>query len=724
MYPFAAFPDPPRATDQRSGRAWRRLSLLSPFLALLPLALFGLLLLISVQAERRADRQDDLQRTATTLVAGLDSEMRAGLRALDALAGSQHLKSGDLAGFRQEAQRLLAREPHWFTIALTDGEKQLLNLRYPEGAALPPVEDLAAVGSVLRTGQSAPGGLMQGRISFRVPVRVDGAVRFALVATQEATTFAQMLDRAGLPPGWSALLLDGDGRLVARAATGRAEPEALRPAFGHSPAPVEVNGVFALAQPVGASRWSLVVAAPPSSLTRAAAWWLLAAFGAAAFVASLGVAARMALRDHGQEAQHQRRQQEALARAAEQDRRRSEMMLAVSQELRAPLSGLLDYCERLEQADLPAPARLLVERQRQAGQALLALVGDVLDFARLEDGGIEIEDTDIEIAPLLEECIALMRPAAADKDLVLRLAIDPGLPRWIRGDPMRLREVTTKLLDNAIRAAPSGQVVLSARLTPRPERVEVTVADEAPAIAEADMPRLFDPARDTGPEGVAPASALLAGRGSGLGLAICRRLVEAMGGAIGAESGSGKALAAQASGGQASGGQAAAGQSSGVPASGSQFPGGHGRRFVFWVPFRPGASPGLTRAGTPLRILVAEDVAASRLLLTTVLERAGHAVTAASDGPAALAALHRASFDLAVLDLHMPSLGGLGVAPAVRALPGDQSRLPLIALTADPAEQVEECCRAAGFDAVLRKPFETRRLLGLIDGLRARAVAS
>lgn len=599
----------------------------------------------------------------------------------------------------------------------------MLNLRYPEGAALPPVEDLAAVGSVLRTGHPAPGGLIQGRVSFRVPVRVDGAVRFALVATQEATTFARLMDRAGLPSGWSALLLDGDGRLIARAATGQAEPEALRPAFGHLQDPVEVGGMLALSRPVGESRWSLVVAAPHSGLAQAALVWLLAALGATAALASLGLALRLVRRDRSHNVQQQRRQSEAVARAAAEDRRRNEMMLAVSQELHAPLTGLLNYCEQLAQADLPAPARLLVERQRQAGQALLALVGDVLDFARLEDGTIAIEDSDIEITTLLDECAALMRRAAEDKGLVLLVAIDPGLPHWIRGDPLRLREVTTKLLGNAIRAAPSGHVVLSARLTPRPERVEIAVADEAPAITEADMPRLFDPAQDAArdrgyergpdrgpnrgpdrapdgapdggpdrgpdraPDAVAPAPSPGTGGGSGLGLAICRRLVEAMGGAIGA-----------------------------------QTPGGRGRRFVFWVPFRPGASPALTRAGAPLRILVAEDVPASRLLLTTVLERAGHAVTAAADGPAALAALHGASFDLAVLDLHMPSLGGLGVARAVRALPGEKSRLPLIAVTADPAEQMEESCRAAGFDAVLRKPFETRRLLGLIDGLRARAV--
>nr|WP_246602894.1 ATP-binding protein [Falsiroseomonas tokyonensis] len=252
---------------------------------------------------------------------------------------------------------------------------------------------------------------------------------------------------------------------------------------------------------------------------------------------------------------------------------------------------------------------------------------------------------------------------------------------------MRLRQVTTKLLDNAIRASPQGSVVLAARLTPRPERVEISVLDQGPGILEAEMPRLFDRFRDSAAQQAVGVQAVRGG--SGLGLAICRRVVEAMGGAIGAES-----------------------------------PGGNGARFVFWVPFRPGAAPAQARGTQALRILVAEDVAASRLLLATLLERAGHQVTATADGPAALAALHGARFDLAVLDLHMPGLGGLGVAQAVRALQGEASRMPMIALTADSAEELEGQCRAAGFDAVLRKPFETRRLLGLVDGLRMRRVGA
>lgn len=656
-----------------------RLTLLAPFLALLPLAAFGLMLVLALRAERVADRRSDLQQATTALSAAMETEIRGGVRVLEALAGSPRLAAGDVAGFRAEAQRIMAREPSWFTITLTDGERQLMNLRFPSEAALPPARDLAAAGSVLRSGRPSPSGLMDGTVALRVPVRIDGAVRFALMAVQEASAYASVLDRAALPPGWSALLMDAEGRMIARAASGTATPEALRAATAQPRQVTALPSLLAYAMPVGDTRWTLVVAAPPDGFAVAMLGWLVVAVGGAALLAGIGVAARIASRHRGQEALRHRSQAAALARAAEQDRRRADMLATVSHELRAPLTGLLGYTDLLAKANLPPVPRSWVEQQRRAGQALLALIGDVLDFARLDEGAVELEDAAIEIAQLLEDCAGLMRSVAQQKGLGLRVRVDPGLPRWMRGDPMRLRQITTNLISNAIKFTEKGEIVVSARLTVRPERVEVAVTDTGIGIAPEALPRIFDRFRQE------TADTARRFGGSGLGLAICRRLVEAMGGAIGAES---------------------------LP--------GKGSRFVFWVPYRPGAAPMAPQRSAPLRILVAEDVAASRLLLTAVLERAGHAVTAAEDGPRALAALHGAAFDLAVLDLHMPGLDGFGVAAALRTLPGEQGRIPLIALTAEQPEEVEPACRDAGFDAVLRKPFETRRLLGLIDALRGR----
>ena len=118
-------------------------------------------------------------------------------------------------------------------------------------------------------------------------------------------------------------------------------------------------------------------------------------------------------------------------------------------------------------------------------------------------------------------------------------------------------------------------------------------------------------------------------------------------------------------------------------------------------------------------ILIVDDQPANVSLLEDMLETAGYTQVSSTTDPTEVCALDQQTpFDLILLDLHMPGLDGFGVAAALRTLPGDQGRVPMIALTADPPEEVEQACRQAGFDAVLRKPFETRRLLGLIDALR------
>jgi CheY-like chemotaxis protein len=119
-----------------------------------------------------------------------------------------------------------------------------------------------------------------------------------------------------------------------------------------------------------------------------------------------------------------------------------------------------------------------------------------------------------------------------------------------------------------------------------------------------------------------------------------------------------------------------------------------------------------------LLVLVAEDVPASRMLLQAMLQRAGHRVIAVADGALALAALRGAQFDAGLLDLDMPGLGGLETAAAIRRLPGADAALPLVAVTADERAVAEAPCRAAGFDAVLTKPFEARQLLALLESTR------
>lgn len=659
-------------------RGPRRLPLLlAPALAALPLAAYALSVFLALRSAGDEHRTAELGRDAERLALAIEAELGSGLASLEALSESIALDRRDMVAFREEARRLQARQPAWFTISLLDGTRQLMNLRHPADSVLPQPELPAGPG--MWSGRSSVLALRDGRFLLRVPVMREGAVRGVLVAVLEGTALAAPAARVALAPGRAGLVLDEEGRPLTGGAPGL-PAEALRAALeapGHA-RPV-APGLEAMVRPLAERGWSVAVVAPVEPPPGAGLPALLLALAASVGLGGLGLLLAARVERRRREAARQRGAAEVAARNVEQERHRADLLSTVSHELRAPLTGLLGYTDLLLKANLPPQPRAWVEHQKRAGDVLLALIGDVLDLARLDEGDIALEEADIEIAPFLEEAASLMRAVAQQKGLRLTVAADRGLPRWVRGDPLRLRQVVTNLLSNAIKFTPSGEVTLAARLVPGPDRLEIAVTDTGPGIPPEDLVRIFDRFRQGGPD-----TARRFG-GSGLGLAICRRLVTAMGGTIAAENAEPR-----------------------------------GSRFVMRIPFRPGAAPAAAREEGRLRLLVAEDVPASRLLLQALLQRAGHEVTAVEDGALALAALHGANFDLGLIDLQMPGIDGLGVAAAIRRMPGEAARMPLVALTADAPEEVEPRCREAGFDAVLRKPFEARRLLGLIEALRMR----
>jgi len=653
------------ATASATPPAWWRIGLMPPLVATLPLALLVVALLAGFGMQMQRERQASLTRTVATLQAALEAELQADTRLLKLLAATAGPASAE--AFRSAAQGVLARDPGWHNLALEDAQARQIDLRRPAEAPPTPLPDPASLARVLQSGRPAFSGQRDGLVSLRVPVLREEVVRLAVVAEIPLASLAADLARLPLPPGWALRLTDAQGETLV---------ERGPPPLGTPPLGTPGAEAGTLSRQVGETGWRLAITpAPFGRIT-----WLFGLGSVLALLLGLGLAARLAWRGRAAVALHQQHQAEALAHAADLERRRADLLATVSHELRAPLTGLLGYTELLSRAELPPTPHAWVQQQRRAGQALLALVGDVLDFARLEDGAIALEDTSLDLFELLEDAAALLRAVAQQKALGLVIQRDPGLPRWVRGDPLRLRQVVINLLGNAIKFTAQGEVVLSARIVARPERLEISVSDTGIGICEEALPRIFDRFQQGADD-----TARRFG-GSGLGLAICRRLVVAMGGTITAES---------------------------LP--------GRGSRFTLRVPFRPGQPPDDgSREGEPrmpLRILVAEDVPASRLLLVAVLERAGHAVTAVEDGPRALAAVHGTPFDLAMVDLRMPGLDGFGVAAALRTLPGERGRMKLVALTAEAPEEVEAACQEAGFDALLRKPFETRRLLGLVEAL-------
>jgi CheY-like chemotaxis protein/signal transduction histidine kinase len=620
-------------------RPWARFRAFAPLLAALPPAILSLSLLVGLRNEAGEQSRAELSRAALGIAAVLDTRLEAETRALEALAASPAAAAGDLEAFREEARRLLAQQPAWHNIVLLDADRQLLNLRMPPGVALPPASVLPAA-AVLQTGRSSAAAMPDGGLALRVPVRLEGALRYALVAVLPPLSLGLALERAGLPQGSAALLVE-DGRVLARAGSAEVPEAALRPALSAPGHIVQADRDWlAAARVLSGASWQVAVAMPVGdglALTE-----LLLA-GALALSALIALAALVLQRRTDAEAPAMPGRPATSSTAG--------LLAEFAAALRAPLGTLCAAQEALTRGLLPPDAARLVASARASAEAARTVAADMLDVARLEAGAIAVEDADTDLPSTLEECAALMRDGGGR----VTLAADPGLPRWVRSDPRRLRRLVSAMLKEAAGVDGAGEVTLSARLSPRPGGgIEIAVTGGRPRGGEF---------RGGGP-------------------VFCRVLAAALGGSL-----------AEA----------------------------EGERVVLTLPFRPGAAP--APHGTGLRMLVAEDVPAARLLLAAVLERGGHQVEAVGDGVQALAAMHRGGFDMLLVDLHMPGMDGYGVAAAVRSIPGEAGRLPMLALTADPPETVERRCREAGFDAVMRKPFETRRLLGLIEALRGRSDA-
>jgi PAS domain S-box-containing protein len=387
----------------------------------------------------------------------------------------------------------------------------------------------------------------------------------------------------------------------------------------------------------------------------------------------------------------ERRRAEAAGRA------KSDFLAAMSHEIRTPMTGVLGMADLLAAADLPERERGHVEAIRASGRHLLAIVDDILDLARIEAGKLALERVDFTLAEVVEEVRSLMAPRAAERGLELRIDLEPGLASLVvAGDPTRLRQVLLNLVGNGLKFTHEGGVTVTVDQERRDGagvRLRFEVRDTGigiPAGRRAELFRAFAQAEGS--------TARLYG-GTGLGLAISRRLVEAMGGTIGAES---------------------------APGEGSLFwfevPLGVGDRAV--AAERAAVDPASV---PPLRILVVEDVEVNRAMLGGILGRHGHAVTFAGNGAEAVGLASRERFDAVLMDVRMPVMDGVEATRRIRRLPPPAGRVPIIGLTANVMAGERERYLAAGMDDCLGKPVDWGRLfaaLARLDGGLAGPVAA
>lgn len=357
---------------------------------------------------------------------------------------------------------------------------------------------------------------------------------------------------------------------------------------------------------------------------------------------------------------------EARAAAEAANDAKSRFVAMVSHEIRTPLQALLTGLDLL--ADTGPEDAPVLAGMREAGTSLRRLLTDILDVSRFEAGRLILSPVGVDPRAPLGQALAMLAPGAGERGIRLIFTPDPELPARIEADPERLCQVVANLLSNAVKFADPGIVRLTA--AGAGDRLRIAVTDPGPTIPPERRAQLFQPFAGTGEPGA---------EGSGLGLAICRELVTAMGGEIGHD------IA----------------------------PGGTGNVFWFTLPLAPAAAPGLPAKAGP-RVLLAEDVAASRLVTATMLRREGCHVTEVADGAAAARAAAAERFDVVLMDLDLPVLDGMAATRRIRALPGSAGRVPVIALSGHIGAEEQAAALAVGVDEILAKPVARAVLLAAL----------
>ena len=369
---------------------------------------------------------------------------------------------------------------------------------------------------------------------------------------------------------------------------------------------------------------------------------------------------------------------------------KSRFLANMSHELRTPMNGILGMASLLLSTELSEPQRVQAETISQSGDNLMALLNDILDLSKIEAERIEIEELDFEIADLVNSMQPIVKSQVQNKDLDYAVEVSSDVPKTVKGDQSRIRQILLNLVGNAIKFTDKGSVKLEISQQARPDgdldlRFEVT--DTGIGIAADQQTRLFSSFTQ------ADSSTTRKYGGSGLGLAISKNLAELMGGDIGFDSILGK-----------------------------------GSTFWFTVKCTNADSDAVatgtdaseaepaavSESDTSIRILIAEDDPINQMVLRAQLENTDHSVDIVNDGAEALAAVMRTLYDLILMDVQMPNMDGLTAAREIRALPGPAGQIPIIALTANAMVGDREDCLAAGMTDHVTKPITTQILYDVI----------